>query len=70
MTAPYWRDYLARERTMCAICYREGRGWVRIGDPIPADYQHWRGAFVLTQRGAFKRHVAEFHPMLRVRWAR
>lgn len=69
-TAPYWRDYLARERTMCSLCHREGRGWVRIGDPIAADYSARRSAIVNRQRAAYQRHVAEFHPTLRIRWSR
>lgn len=71
-TAPYWRDYLARERTMCSLCHVEGRGWVRIGDPIPPDFQRRgrKAAFVSHQRADFRRHAAEFHPTLRVRWAR
>lgn len=72
MTAPYWRDYLCRERTMCALCAREGRGWVRVGPPIPPDL-HARGqkaAHVNRQRADFQRHVATTHPALRVRWTR
>jgi len=70
--APWWRDYLTRERTMCSLCAVNGKGWVRIGDPIPPDVQR-RGrmaAFVTRQRAAFRRHVADVHPTLRVRWAR
>jgi hypothetical protein len=73
VTDPYWLDYLCRERTMCSICKSiDGAGWVRIGDPIPADIQRRgrKAIFRARQRAAFRRHVAEFHPTLRVRWAR
>lgn len=72
MTAPYWRDYLARERTMCSLCYRDGRGWVRIGPSIPPDLQRpgRRSAFVNRQRADFQRHVRGAHPDLVVRWSR
>lgn len=72
IVAPWWGDYLARERTMCSLCHREGRGWVRIGDPIPPNFQRRgvRQGWKSRQRAAFRRHVAELHPDLRVRWAR
>jgi hypothetical protein len=72
-TAPYWLDYLARERTMCSICHKDGKGWVRIGPPIPPGMSTKRGVLAShrnRQRAAFQTHVAEAHPTLRVRWAR
>jgi len=72
-TAPYWLDYLARERTMCSICKSvDGAGWVRIGDPIPRDFQRpgRLAAFRAKQKAAFRRHVAALHPDLKVRWTR
>lgn len=72
LRAPYWRDYLSRERTMCSLCFHQGRGWVRIGPPIPIDV-HRRGklaAWIMKQRTAFWNHVREVHPDLPVRWAR
>lgn len=68
-SAPYWADYLCRERTFCSVCPGHA---TRIGPPIPRDVNRpgRKAAWKTAQQAAFRRHVAEAHPGLRVRWAR
>jgi ferredoxin len=70
--APYWLDYLCRERTMCSLCRETVQHNVRIGPPIPPDINRpgQKAAFRARQRAAFVGHVANVHPGLKVRWAR
>lgn len=70
LKAPYWLDYLCRERTMCSLCHRDGQQ-VRIGELIPTNLSHGGlSAHRNRQRAAYRRHVDAAHPGLRVRWAR
>lgn len=68
-SAPYWQDYLCRERTMCSVCPGHA---TRIGPPIPRDVNRpgQKAAWKARQRAAFLMHVEAFHPTLRVRWSR
>lgn len=68
---PYWLDYLARERTMCALCHKDGKN-VRIGPPIPADVQRpgRLSAHRNRQRASMILHVTDVHPGLSIRWKR
>lgn len=69
-TAPYWLDYLSRERTCCSVCYHEGRGWVKVTPPHVAGIQARLAAHRNQQRAMMRRHVARVHPTLKVRWVR